>query len=52
MSPTTHLKGLWPIVRWTAAAIGMTAAIVVVMMWLMGVFEPKIEEGITVQPAR
>ena len=41
----------WPVVRSLAAVAGTAVAIVVIMMWLMGVFEPKIEESTVVQAA-
>ena len=41
MKPTVAAQSILPIVRRLAAAVGMVIAVVLLMMWLMGVFHPK-----------
>jgi len=45
MDPIRGSRRLRPVARGAAAAIGMTGAVVLIMMWLMGVFESKVEDA-------
>lgn len=44
MKNATRTARVWSIVRQLAVALGMLVGIVVLMLWLMGVFHPKIGE--------
>jgi len=47
MGRTISLSNAWPIARYVLISVAFLIIVVVLMMWLMGVFHPKVGDGIS-----